>query len=37
LGEIKKDGIDVSDILYFDANITCKDNNCKIEVNEPLE
>ena len=35
--KLKKDGIDVSEIFYFDANINCKDNNCKIEVNEPLE
>ena len=28
--------IDVSEIYYFDANISCKDNNCKIDVNEPL-
>jgi len=29
--------IDVSEIFYFDANIDCKGNDCKIEVNEPLE
>ncbi|MCT7594313.1 rhodanese-like domain-containing protein [Aliarcobacter butzleri] len=28
---------DMSEIYYFDANITCKGNNCKIDVNEPLE
>lgn len=28
---------DVSEIYYFDANISCKGNNCTIEVNEPLE
>ena len=28
--------IDVSEIYYLDANISCKDNNCKIDVNEPL-
>ncbi len=28
--------IDVSEIYYLDANIVCKDNNCKIDVNEPL-
>ena len=27
---------DMSEIYYLDANITCKDNNCKIDVNEPL-
>jgi rhodanese-related sulfurtransferase len=34
--KLKKDNIDISDILYFDANITCEDEKCKIEVNEPL-
>lgn len=28
--------IDVSEIFYFDANIDCKGNDCKIEVNEPI-
>lgn len=28
---------DVSEIFYLDANIDCKGNNCKIEVNEPLD
>ena len=28
--------IDVSEIYYLDANISCKDNNCKIDINEPL-
>lgn len=28
---------DMSEIYYFDANITCKGTNCKIDVNEPLE
>ena len=28
--------LDVSKIYYFDANLDCKGNNCKIEVNEPL-
>lgn len=28
---------DVSKVMYFDANISCDaDNNCEIEVNEPL-
>lgn len=27
---------DVSEIYYFDANISCKGNDCKIDVNEPL-
>ena len=27
---------DMSEIYYLDANIVCKDNNCKIDVNEPL-
>ena len=34
--KLKKDQVDVSDILYFDANVTCEGENCKIEVNEPL-
>ena len=34
--KLKKDNIDISDILYFDANITCEGEKCKIEVNEPL-
>lgn len=29
--------LDVSEVFYFDANIDCKNNDCKIEVNEPLE
>jgi rhodanese-related sulfurtransferase len=29
--------IDVSEIFYFDANISCKGEKCSIEVNEPLE
>lgn len=29
--------IDVSEIFYFDANIDCKGNDCKIEVNESIE
>ena len=29
--------MDVSEIFYFDANIDCKGNDCKIEVNESLE
>jgi rhodanese-related sulfurtransferase len=28
--------MDVSEIFYFDANIDCKGNDCKIEVNEPI-
>ena len=28
--------LDISEIYYLDANISCKDNNCKIDVNEPL-
>ncbi|MEA2099077.1 MAG: rhodanese-like domain-containing protein [Campylobacterota bacterium] len=27
---------DISNIFYFDANIDCDHNRCKIEVNEPL-
>jgi rhodanese-related sulfurtransferase len=29
--------IDVSEIFYFDANIDCIGNKCKIEANEPLD
>ncbi|RXI28401.1 rhodanese-like domain-containing protein [Aliarcobacter trophiarum] len=35
--KLKKDGIDVSEIFYFDAVIVCKNQECKIDVNEPLE
>ena len=28
---------DVSEIFYFDANIDCIANECKIEANEPLD
>ena len=34
--KLKKENIDISDILYFDANINCEGEKCKIEVNEPL-
>ena len=34
--KLKKDQVDVSDILYFDANVTCEGENCKIEVNEHI-
>ena len=33
---MKKDNVDISEILYFDANIVCEGENCKIDVNEPL-
>ena len=35
--KLKEAGIDVSEIFYFDANIDCKGNDCKIEVNEPID
>lgn len=35
--KLQKDGIDMSEIFYFDANILCDGNKCKIDVNEPLE
>ncbi|WP_320035877.1 rhodanese-like domain-containing protein [Halarcobacter sp.] len=35
--KLNEAGVDVSEIFYFDANIDCKGNDCKIEVNEPLE
>ena len=35
--KLQEAGLDVSKVMYFDANITCdKDNMCEIEVNEPL-
>lgn len=34
--KLKKEKLDVSEIFYFDANVNCKDDSCKIEVNEPL-
>ena len=34
--KLKKENLDISEILYFDANITCEGEKCKIEVNEPL-
>eukprot|EP01029_Cantina_marsupialis_P021579 TRINITY_DN51837_c1_g1_i2.p1 TRINITY_DN51837_c1_g1~~TRINITY_DN51837_c1_g1_i2.p1 ORF type:complete len:396 (-),score=58.36 TRINITY_DN51837_c1_g1_i2:32-1219(-) len=35
--KLNEAGIDVSEIFYFDANIDCKGNDCKIEVNEPID
>lgn len=35
--KLKNAKIDVSEIFYLDANIDCKGNECKIEVNEPLD
>lgn len=35
--KIKDAGLDVSEIFYFDANIDCKGNDCKIKVNEPID
>ena len=34
---LKNAKYDVSEIFYFDANIDCKGNDCKIKVNEPIE
>ena len=34
--KLKDAKFDMSEIFYLDANISCKDNNCKIDVNEPL-
>lgn len=34
--KLNDEKLDISEIYYFDANISCKDNNCKIDVNEPL-
>lgn len=35
--KLQKANFDVSEIFYLDASISCQGNNCKIEVNEPLE
>ncbi|MFV7789498.1 rhodanese-like domain-containing protein [Aliarcobacter lanthieri] len=35
--KLQKDKYDLSEIFYFDANIICEDDKCKIDVNEPLE
>ncbi len=35
--KLKEAGIDVSEVFYFDANVDCKGNDCKIKVNEPIE
>ncbi len=34
--KLKKENLDISEILYFDANIACEGEKCKIDVNEPL-
>jgi rhodanese-related sulfurtransferase len=34
--KLKFEKFDISEIYYFDANISCKENACKIDVNEPL-
>lgn len=34
--KVRKGGFDISEILYFDANIDCKGTECKVEVNEPI-
>ncbi len=36
-GKLKQAGMDISEVFYFDANIDCKGNDCKIEVNEPID
>lgn len=35
--KLKDAKLDISEVYYFDANIDCKGNDCKIEANEPLE
>lgn len=35
--KLSKENFDVSEVFYFDAIVNCKANDCKIEVNEPLE
>jgi len=34
--KVQAGGFDVSEVLYFDANIDCKGTECKVEVNEPI-
>lgn len=34
--KLKDAELDVSKLMYFDANINCDANTCEIEVNEPL-
>uniref|UniRef100_UPI004048572F rhodanese-like domain-containing protein n=1 Tax=Aliarcobacter sp. TaxID=2321116 RepID=UPI004048572F len=34
--KLNDEKFDMSEIYYLDANISCKDNDCKIDVNEPL-
>lgn len=34
--KVKNGGFDISEVLYFDANINCKGTECKVEVNEPI-
>jgi len=36
-GKLKQAGMNISEVYYFDANIDCKGNDCKIEVNEPID
>lgn len=35
--KLKAKKFDISEIYYLDANISCKGNDCRIDVNEPLE
>lgn len=35
--KLKEAKLDISEVFYFDANIDCKGNDCKIEANEPLD
>jgi rhodanese-related sulfurtransferase len=35
--KLKNAKYDISEIYYFDANVSCKGEECKITVNEPLE
>ena len=34
--KLKEAKLDISEVFYFDANVDCKGNKCKIEVNEAL-
>lgn len=35
--KLKKEKFDISEIFYFDANVVCQGEKCKIDVNEPLD
>lgn len=35
--KLKKEKFDISEVFYFDANVVCQGEKCKIDVNEPLD